>query len=554
MRRAYDMPFGAAPRGHGTFAFRLWAPGEERVTLEIGEAIAPMQRDVDGWHECVLQAQPGARYRFRLADGVVVPDPASRFNPGDVHGASALVDPRAYEWRDEGWRGRPWAEAVIYELHVGAFTPEGTFAAARARLAELAALGVTAIELMPVADFPGKRNWGYDGVLPFAPDASYGTPEALKALVDEAHRLGLMVLLDVVYNHFGPDGNYLHAYCPQFFNPARQTPWGAAINFDGPQSRTVRDYFVHNALYWIEEYGLDGLRLDAVHAIHDGSSAHIVKEIAAAVHAGPGRERHVHVVLEDERCDERFVRGGLVKQWNDPLHHALHVLLTGEADGYYAPYAAAPLERLAEALAAAPGAHVAFLQNHDQVGNRALGERLHRLADPAREAAALACVLLAPQAPLLFMGEEWAASTPFLYFCDHAAGLAGAVREGRRAEFARFAAFADPAARERIPDPNARAAFSVSKLDWRERERSPHRERLALVTRLLALRRERLAPRLAGAAWVGAEITGGLLRAQWALGDRSRLEIALDFAGSPPPLPGEEIYAAPHVRVALRAR
>jgi maltooligosyltrehalose trehalohydrolase len=261
----------------------------------------------------------------------------------------------------------------------------------------------------------------------------------------------------------------------------------------------------------------------------------------------------VHVVLEDERCDERFIRGGLVRQWNDPLHHALHVLLTGESDGYYAPFAAAPLERLAQALAAAPQAHVAFLQNHDQVGNRALGERLHRLADPAREAAALACVLLGPQAPLLFMGEEWAASTPFLYFCDHGPGLARAVRDGRRAEFARFAAFADPAARSRIPDPNARATFAVSRLDWRERERSPHRERLALVTRLLRLRRERLAPRLAGAKWVGAEIAGSLLRAEWALAERSRLAIALDFERMPPALTGEELYAAPHVRVALRA-
>ncbi|HEU4645169.1 MAG TPA: alpha-amylase family glycosyl hydrolase [Burkholderiales bacterium] len=554
MRRAYDMPFGAAPRGHSAFAFRLWAPGEARVTLEVGGAIAPMQRDADGWHACVLEAQPGAGYRFRLGDGVVVPDPASRFNPDDVHGASALVDPRAYEWRDAHWRGRPWAEAVIYELHVGAFTPEGTFAAARERLPELAALGVTAIELMPVADFPGRRNWGYDGVLLFAPDASYGTPEDLKALVDEAHRLGLMVLLDVVYNHFGPDGNYLHAYCPQFFNPRKQTPWGAAINFDGPQSRTVREFFVHNALYWIEEYGLDGLRLDAVHAIHDGSSAHIVKEIAAAVHAGPGRERHVHVVLEDERGDERFVRGGLVKQWNDPLHHALHVLLTGEADGYYAPFAGAPLERLAEGLAAAPGAHVAFLQNHDQVGNRALGERLHRLADPAREAAALACVLLAPQAPLLFMGEEWAASTPFLYFCDHAAGLARAVREGRRAEFARFAAFADPAARERIPDPNARATFAVSKLDWRERECAPHRERLELVRRLLALRHARLAPRLAGASIGRATVAGSLLRAEWTLGDGALLTIALDFTSTPPPGTGDEIHADEGIRVTLNSR
>ncbi|MEX0638469.1 MAG: alpha-amylase family glycosyl hydrolase, partial [Burkholderiales bacterium] len=299
MRRAHDMPFGAAPRGDGQFAFRLWAPGEPRVTLEVGEAIAPMARREDGWHEIALAASPGARYRYRLADGVAVPDPASRCNPDDVHGASQLVDPREYLWRDSGWRGRPWEEAVIYELHVGAFTREGTFAAARERLAELAALGITAIELMPVAEFPGARNWGYDGVLHFAPDASYGTPNELKALVDAAHGHGLMVLLDVVYNHFGPDGNYLHAYCPQFFNPRHRTPWGAAINFDGPDSRTVREFYVHNALYWIEEYALDGLRLDAVHAIRDDSDTHIVCEIANALRAGPGRERRVHLVLEN---------------------------------------------------------------------------------------------------------------------------------------------------------------------------------------------------------------------------------------------------------------
>jgi maltooligosyltrehalose trehalohydrolase len=553
MRRAYDMPFGAAPRGEGVFHFRFWAPGEPRVVLETGSVTAPMQRHPNGWHVCSVPGRAGERYRFRLSDDVLVPDPASRFNPEDVHGPSELVDPRDYEWRASSWRGRPWHEAVIYELHVGAFTPQGTFAAARERLAGLAALGVTAIELMPVADFPGARNWGYDGVLPFAPDASYGRPEELKALVDEAHRLGLMVLLDVVYNHLGPDGNYLHAYCPQFFNPQRQTPWGAAINFDGTDSRTVREFFVHNALYWLEEYALDGLRLDAVHALLDDSGLHIVDEIAAAVCDGPGHKRHVHVVLEDERCDQRFVRHGRVRQWNDPLHHAWHVLLTGETDGYYAPYAKAPLERLAEALAAAPGAHVAFLQNHDQIGNRALGERLHRLAEPARERAALACLLLAPQAPLLFMGEEWAASTPFLYFCDHADGLATAVRDGRRAEFARFAAFADPAARRRIPDPNDPATFAASRLDWGERERAPHRERLELVHRLLALRHARLAPRLAGASSGRTTVAGSRLRAEWTLGDGSLLTIALDFHAAPPPAAGDELYAAEGVRVALRA-
>jgi maltooligosyltrehalose trehalohydrolase len=582
MRRAHDMPFGAAPRGDGQFAFRLWAPGEPRVVLEVGEAIAPMARRDDGWHEIALAASPGARYRYRLADGVAVPDPASRCNPEDVHGASQLVDPREYLWRDSGWRGRPWEEAVIYELHVGTFTPQGTFAAAREHLAELAALGITALELMPLAEFPGARNWGYDGVLQYAPDASYGTPNELKALVDAAHGHGLMVLLDVVYNHFGPDGNYLHAYCPQFFNPRRRTPWGAAINFDGPDSRTVRDFYVHNALYWIEEYAFDGLRLDAVHAIRDDSDTHIVCEIAKALRAGPGRERHVHLVLENDANQARFLGPCATAQWNDDLHHAAHVLVTGETDGYYADYAEQPLERFGRALAEGfvfqgepsalrggarrgePSAHlpspafVSFLQSHDQVGNRALGERLHALGDPARERAALACLLLSPQVPMLFMGEEFAAATPFLYFCDFGPELAQAVAQGRREEFARFAAFADPKARAAIPDPGSAETFARSKLDWPCRARTRHRERLALVRELLRLRRERLVPRLAGMRRGGRyAVRDGQLRVSWTLGDRSTLHLATDagtgagVAGAS--LPGSPLYEDGAVRFTLEA-
>jgi maltooligosyltrehalose trehalohydrolase len=480
-----------------------------------------MTRAPDGWHEADLRgASPGLLYRFRLDDGLAVPDPASRFNPSDVHGPSELVDPAAYDWADAGWTGRPWHEAVIYELHVGAFTPAGTFDAARERLDDLAALGITAIELMPVADFPGARNWGYDGVLPFAPDSSYGRPEALKRLVDRAHALGMMVLLDVVYNHFGPQGNYLHAYAPQFFDASRQTPWGAAIDFDGPSSATVRDFFVQNALYWVNEYGFDGLRIDAVHAIEDRSAPDIVESIALALREGPGREREVHLVLENDRNEVRYLRraaGGAAErataQWNDDIHHALHVLLTGEIDGYYADYAEAPAQRLGRALAEGfvyqgdvsafrggarrgepsshlpPAAFVAFLQTHDQVGNRALGERIDAVADAGLMPAALACVLLGPQVPMLFMGEEYAASTPFLFFCDFEPALAEAVRVGRRGEFARFEAFRDPAAREAIPDPNAAGTFAASKLRWHERDAPPHAERLAMVRRLLQARR-----------------------------------------------------------------
>jgi len=575
MSSAHAMPFGAEVRADGTTRFRIWAPSAKRVQIELDAKGAPARIAMNpadaGWHELVHPGvAPGARYRFVLENGLAVPDPASRFNPDDVHAPSEVIDPGAYAWRDAAWRGLPWEQAVAYELHVGTFTPEGTFAAARARLPSLADLGVSVIELMPVADFPGRRNWGYDGVLLYAPDSSYGRPEELKALVDEAHALGVAVLLDVVYNHFGPEGNYLHAYSPQFFDPERQTPWGAAIHFDGPGARTVRDFYIHNALYWLEEYHFDGLRLDAVHAIRDRSSPGIVEEIAQAMQRGPGRERHVHLVLENDRNEahllERTPTGAprvATAQWNDDVHHAFHVVLTGERDGYYADYSDAPVAQLGRALAEGfvfqgqesafrggvprgepsaglpPAAFVSFLQTHDQVGNRALGERIHSLADPARERAALACLLLAPQVPMLFMGEEWAAATPFLFFCDFGPELAAAVREGRRAEFARFAAFADPAHRERIPDPGASATFEASKLRWAERERGAHRERLELVRELIRRRREYIAPRLAGARASGlVEIVNGALRVEWTMGDGRRLRLLAHFGPNRAVVPG----------------
>ena len=531
MKRDHAMPFGATLLDGGATRFALWAPGAEQVALELGEPTPrrlAMRAEADGWHRLdVNDAGAGTRYRYALPDGLRVPDPASRSNPDDVHGASLVVDPQAYDWHDEEWRGRPWHEAVVYELHVGTFTAEGSFAAAQARLPELAELGITAIELMPLADFPGRWNWGYDGVLPFAPDASYGTPDELKALVDTAHGLGMMVLLDVVYNHFGPEGNYLHAYCPPFFNPAHQTPWGAAINFDGAMSRTVRDFFIHNALYWIEEFHIDGLRLDAVHAIRDDGTPDVVAEIAAALRGGPGRARHVHLVLENDgneagrlARDDALAPVQATAQWNDDLHHAAHVLVTGEADGYYADFAQAPLAEFARALAEGfafqgePSAYrggaargtpsgrlplasfVSFLQTHDQVGNRALGERIHQLADPALLPTAWACLLLSPHVPMFFMGDEFAASTPFLYFCDFEPELAAAVSRGRRKEFAGFAAFesGDIA----LPEPGAPATFAASRLAWKERGEGEHAQTLRLVETLLSLRRRRLVPRLVG--------------------------------------------------------
>lgn len=566
MRSRHVHPFGAHLLEGGGACFRLWAPAAAQVVLELQHRQHAMRPLEGGWHEArVVDARPGARYRYSIDGRPGVPDPASRSNPDDVHGASELVDPLAYEWHDDAWRGRPWHEAVVYELHVGTFTPQGTFAAATEHLAGLAQLGITAIELMPVADFPGAFNWGYDGVLPFAPDSSYGRPEDLKALVDHAHALGLMVLLDVVYNHFGPEGNYLHTYCREFFNPAHATPWGAAINFDGACGGPVREFFLHNALFWVEEFHFDGLRMDAVHALYDGSAEHIVCSIGRALRDGPGRRRHVHLVLENERNEARWLTRDAQEavlcataQWNDDLHHALHVLLTGETEAWYGDFAQTPGEALARALAQGfayqgqPSAYrageprgercvhlpstafVSFLQNHDQIGNRAFGERLHNLADAPRLEAAYACLLLSPHVPLLFNGEEFAASTPFLFFCDFGPDLAEAVRQGRRAEFARFAAFGDETLRGNIPDPGARATFNASKLRWQECTEPPHRERLALVRQLLALRRHHLVPRLAGRQPAGSHRhEAGLIRVEWLLGDGSPWHLIAHFGNEP---------------------
>lgn len=561
MKHRHDMRFGAALADHGRGArFRLWAPGAETVVLELVDASGrpvrtpvPMAAQPDGFHECnVPDLRPGALYRYRVAPDLAVPDPASRSNPLDVHGPSELIDPHAYRWHDAGWRGLPWRAAVVYELHVGSFTPQGSFAAATAKLPHLQALGINTVELMPVADFPGGRNWGYDGVLPFAPDAAYGRPDDLKAFVDAAHGLGMMVLLDVVYNHFGPDGNYLHAYCPPFFDTRRHTPWGPAINVDAADSDTVRRFFVDNALYWVDEYRVDGLRLDAVHAIHDGSGRHLVAEIAAALRNGPGRDRRVHLVLENDDNTARWLLRDAAgaplvasAQWNDDLHHAAHVLATGETDGYYADYAGEPAKHLGCALAAGfvyqgqpsglrggrprgepsallpSQAFVSFLQNHDQIGNRALGQRLDALAPTPLVEALLAALLLSPHVPMLFMGEEFAATTPFLYFCDFRGELGEAVSQGRRDEFKRFAAFADAGARAAIPDPNDAATFAASVLHWEECEAPRGRRRLALVSRLLALRREHLLPHLAAQRHGGHLVDSGerWFAVEWPLGD-----------------------------------
>lgn len=552
------MPYGAQRLEDGQIRFRLWAPAAKNILLCLErpgpELTLPMQPLPDGWFECVTnRTKPGSHYRFQLDTGMRVPDPASRFNPDDVHGASQVIDPAAYAWRDDGWRGRPWEEAVIYELHVGAFSPEGTYAGVKRRLDYLVELGITAIELMPLADFPGARNWGYDGALLYAPDHRYGTPDELKDLIQSAHDKGLMVLLDVVYNHFGPEGNYLHLYAPQFFTERHHTPWGAAINYDGEHSKYVRDFYIHNALYWLEEYRFDGLRLDAVHCILDDSRPDILDELAQAVRNGPGRERHIHLVLENDLNEARYL-GRPHKfdaQWNDDIHHALHVLLTGEHDGYYEDYADKPLLHLMRCLTEgfayqgepsphrhgvlrgspcehlSPEAFVSFLQNHDQIGNRAFGERLTQLVDTSALRAVAALVLLAPSPPLLFMGEEFGALTPFLFFCDFGPDLASAVREGRRREFARFVPFAGGKATALIPDPGEAATFESSRLDWNSLQQPEHQGWLQLYRQLLAIRRERLVPYLAEMApAVSASLLGErALKVEWQLNNGSRLRL-----------------------------
>lgn len=549
MRRdhIHDLPFGASLLPSGSTHFRFWAPAQKQVAVEVdGLPAVPMEAVGEGWFEAEVACGAGAPYRYRLASGLAVPDPASRAQTDDVHGPSLVVDPRSYGWRNTGWLGRPWHETVLYELHAGAF---GGFAGVQAALPRLADLGVTAVELMPVNDFPGRRNWGYDGVLPFAPDRSYGTPDELKALIDSAHGIGLMMFLDVVYNHFGPDGNYLSAYAPAFFRDDIATPWGAAIDFRRPE---VRRYFTENALYWLHEYRFDGLRFDAVHAI---SEAEWLDEMAAEVRRSVEPGRHVHLVLEHDGNVADHLRRDFNAQWNDDAHHVLHSMLSGECDGYYADYSGEPAKRLARALAEGfvyqgdasayrkgeprgtpsndlpPTAFVLFLQNHDQIGNRPFGDRLTTHVDADRLEAAIALQLLSPHIPMIFMGEEDASETPFLYFTDHAGDLADAVREGRRREFAGFKGFAPGEGTSSIPDPNEPATFEQS----RPAPHAAHGEsRRRLYRELLAIRHQALEPRLDGARSLGAAPAGSSsVVARWRMGDGSTLVLASNLGREP---------------------
>lgn len=562
----HTMLFGAE-LGRDGVRFALWAPSAARVDLLCEDRRTVMTAAGQGWWKGVDPvARAGDRYGFAIdGAGDLVPDPASRFQADDLDRRSTIVDPCAFTWTDTGWAGRPWNEVVLCELHVGAATTEGTYAGLAAKLPHFVETGITALELMPVAATSGLRTWGYDGVLPFAPNNSYGRPDDLKRLIDQAHQAKLMVFLDVVYNHFGPTGNFLPSYAESFFTDRHETPWGAGINFDGSgeASDVVREFFVQNALYWLEEYHVDGLRFDAVHAILDDSEKHFLDELAERIRER-WPDRHVHLVLENEANEaRRLVRDGDGKaisydaQWDDDIHHCWHVLLTGEHESYYSDFGGDTVARLGRCLAEGfayqgefsenlahergertdglpPQAFVAFLQNHDQIGNRARGERLTTLTDGARLQLARAALLLSPQIPMLFMGEEWGATTPFMFFVnfENEPELEKAVRKGRAREFEKFTSFGG-----HVPDPTALDTFEQSRLDWHDLDDATFASVAAETRHLLELRRREILP-LTATPFIDAtysrEGAGGLF-VEWRF-EGGDLRFQANFGAEPQPL------------------
>lgn len=523
------MAVGAEYSSGGGVHFRVWAPGRERVSVAFEDADGressgpALDREPGGYFSgAAPRARPGALYRFRLDDEGSFPDPASRFQPRGPHGPSQVVDPGVFVWGDHAWRGARREGQVLYELHVGTFTREGTWKAAARRLKELADLGITVLEIMPVADFPGRFGWGYDGVNLFAPTRLYGAPDDFRSFVDRAHGAGLGVILDVVYNHLGPDGNFLPAFSPSYFSKS-PTDWGPSLNFDGQDSGPVREFFVSNAAYWIAEFHLDGLRFDATQSIRDGSPKHILAEAARAARAAAGR-RAILITAENERQEARLARPaaaggyGLDSLWNDDFHHAARVALTGQREAYYSGYLGSPQEIISSLVRGflyqgqfydwqgdrrgtpsgdlPPAAFVHYLENHDQVANTLDGRRLHQLAEPGRHRALTALLLLGPQTPLLFQGQEFHASAPFLFFADHQGPLGVAVRDGRRAFLAQFPSLASPEAEAVIPDPRDASVYERCKLDHAERAKNA--AALTLHRDLIRLRREEPAFRAQG--------------------------------------------------------
>lgn len=518
MQRRFPVGAEVVPQG---VHFRVWAPKRRQVEVAIEGQVQrhPLQREADGYYSGLVRGiGPGARYRLVLDGGDAFPDPASRYQPHGPHGPSEVVDPAAYRWQDQAWPGASLKGQVIYELHVGTFTPEGTWAAAERQLPELARLGITCVEMMPVADFPGRFGWGYDGVNLFAPTRLYGTPDDLRRFVDTAHQLGLAVILDVVYNHLGPDGNYLAQFADAYFNCKHRTDWGEPINFDGSDCQCVREFYRANAAYWIDEFHFDGLRLDATHAMYDDAvepGDHILAQLGQAVRDA-AQGRRTFIVAENDaqwpRLARPIARGGygLDGVWNDDFHHAARVALGGRREGYYSDFRGHAQELLSAikygylfqgqwhawhgqtrgqpGLDLPPQAFILYLQNHDQIAHSAHGRRIHQTTSPGRARAITALWLLAPGTPMFFQGQEFAASAPFLYFADHEPVLAGHVRAGRRQFLTQFASISDPAIQEQLADPGSEATFLRCKLDFSERDR--HRAWYDLTKDLLRLRRE----------------------------------------------------------------
>ncbi|HDC4636209.1 TPA: malto-oligosyltrehalose trehalohydrolase [Enterobacter cloacae] len=576
--RTFQKQWGAEFISGDVVRFRVWAEGQQQLTLRLAERDLPMTAVGNGWFQIdVPGVTHGTEYQFVLQDGMAVPDPASRAQKGDVNGPSVVIDPGRYQPINPDWAGRPWEETVIYELHIGTFTPQGTFRAAIDKLPYLAELGITQLEVMPVSQFGGSRGWGYDGVLLYAPHSAYGTPEDFHAFIDAAHGLGLSVVLDIVLNHFGPEGNYLPLLSPAFFDAQRMTPWGNGIAYE---REPVRHYILDAPLFWLTEYRLDGLRFDAIDQIKDTASKHILQQIAETIREALP-DRHIHLTTEDSRNviflhprDEKGATPLFTAEWNDDFHNAAHVFATGETHAYYQDFAFEPENKFARALAEGfvyqgevslqtghsrgvechtqpPTFFVDFIQNHDQTGNRAQGERLITLAGADKTRVLLAALLLSPHIPLLFMGEEYGETNPFLFFTDFHGDLAKAVREGRAKEFTGHSGHDGD-----VPDPNDEQTFARSKLDWHNVTTAQGKSWLRFTRSLLVLRHRYLVPLLRPGDTVEGKIVKtapGMVAVSWSF-PTGTLSLALNIGNKPvdvPALAGETLFSWPEAAEVL---
>lgn len=576
--RTFQKQWGAEFISGDVVRFRVWAEGQQQLTLRLAERDLPMTAVGNGWFQIdVPGVTHGTEYQFVLQDGMAVPDPASRAQKGDVNGPSVVIDPGRYQSINPDWAGRPWEETVIYELHIGTFTPQGTFRAAIDKLPYLAELGITQLEVMPVSQFGGSRGWGYDGVLLYAPHSAYGTPEDFHAFIDAAHGLGLSVVLDIVLNHFGPEGNYLPLLSPAFFDAQRMTPWGNGIAYE---REPVRHYILDAPLFWLTEYRLDGLRFDAIDQIKDTASKHILQQIAETIREALP-DRHIHLTTEDSRNviflhprDEKGATPLFTAEWNDDFHNAAHVFATGETHAYYQDFAFEPEKKFARALAEGfvyqgevslqtghsrgvechtqpPTFFVDFIQNHDQTGNRAQGERLITLAGADKTRVLLAALLLSPHIPLLFMGEEYGETNPFLFFTDFHGDLAKAVREGRAKQFTGHSGHDGD-----VPDPNDEQTFARSKLDWHNVTTAQGKSWLRFTRSLLVLRHRYLVPLLRPGGTVEGKIVKtapGMVAVSWSF-PTGTLSLALNIGNKPvdvPALAGETLFSWPEATEVL---